>query len=113
MIFPAQQWHWKVAHEQCGYGYVSNCVRIYPQRGRCVQAYVTVPGEFFQLLDTLLSDADKAQAAAHGIEFFLEEFPAGTWIFCFQIADSTTEFDLWAYSDTKLPRWASLALGRG
>lgn len=96
MIFQQPQWHWTKAYEPVEYGFVHNDVRV-EVRGKEHSVFVTVPIEFFQLLDTVLTDSEKAVATNDGIQFYLDR-AENRWIFGFETVGGDVYYDLWYYT---------------
>lgn len=109
MMFQQPMWRWTTAYSPISYGFVSNEVDILTARNRTATAYVHVPSEIFQLINLLLTDAEKAEALQDGIRFYADETDKH-WVFGFEVPEGETWRDLWTYSKTKTPPWLDLAL---
>jgi|PlaIllAssembly_1097288.scaffolds.fasta_scaffold01458_14 hypothetical protein len=111
MVFSAPQWLWRSAAEPQVYGFVNNSVHVHPTTGTHAVAYVQVPTEFFQLLDTIFPGEERTHAAVHGVQFYLDQAVSG-WVFGCETADAELSRDLWLYTQSRLPPWAELALSK-
>jgi hypothetical protein len=109
MVFSAPQWVWRADDGHKKYGFVHNTVFLNPNRGLVKKAYVVIPTEFFQLIDVLFPGEERAHAATHGLQFFLDQMKT-EWVFGVETLDGHANRDLWWYAEQKLPAWAELAL---
>ena len=112
VIFAEQQWVWRHAPDPIQYGYVSNTVYIRPSNRKPIKAYITVPAEFFQLIDTIFLDDFKALAAEKGTVFYLDQISEKRWLFGIETTCAKKYLDLWAYTTSTLPKWHEVATRR-